>query len=319
MEGDKNYMIKGKQMMFLSIAIAVTLLIQSVTASAMQITEVLSVRTGKGPDNIGNQFVEVPLEPFNGFAVDTKENILISDTRNSRVMVFSKDKKKPDLFTPAKDMSLFIPQSLCLDEEDVVYVHNTGEEEIIVFSPSGNVLRSYRPALDFEGKHKKVPIIYLTCGGSTVKIVFGIKQPKTISPVFQDEYDKNFKRINRKVFDNEVSYYNMLEETNKSFEKHFEDLYGNIYGYPFVKDWYGKFLPLIKYSPDGTQLGTIDGTLLTKNTQYKVYDYYTGRNIDWLKMKGKYFLIVNWYVTPSGTIYVLLANNDYVKVLKINE
>jgi hypothetical protein len=292
---------------------------QSSASNSVTVREVLSIKTGNGPNNIGNQFVHIRLEPFNGFAVDSKVNILISDTMNHRIMRFSKEGKLLDRFT-VDNTSPFLPESLCLIEDDVIYVHDTEKHEIIVFSSSGKVLRSYSPGSVFENEKKRVPVISLTCSKTTIKVVFGVDKIKRISPVYLDEYDQQFKLIDRKLFDDQVDYYNGLEETNKVFEKHFEDSKGNMYGYPIVKDWYGKFLPLQKYSPTGVLLSTIDGKLLTKNTKYKVYDYYTTtQNIDWIDMKGRDCMIVNWYVTPSGIIYALIANTDYVKVLQIEE
>lgn len=284
----------------------------------ISVHEVLSINTGKKPDNIGNQFMWANLEPFNGFGVDSKGNILISDTKNHRIMRFSKEAKLPDLLT-ANDSSLFLPDSLCLTGDDSIYTHNPRKQEIIVFSPSGKTLRSYRPGSVLENNKKRVPIISLTCGKATIKIAFGIQEPKTIRPVYEDEYDQQFKLVSRKVYNDQVAYYNALEESSRTFEKHFEDSKGYMYGYPIVKDWYGKFLPLQKYSSAGVLLITIDGKLLTEYTRYKVFDYYTTRNIDWTEMKGSDFMIVNWHVTSDGTIYVLLANRDHVKVLRIEE
>lgn len=61
--------------------------------SQENVREILSIKTGGSrPNNtIGNQFAGVPEEPNNGFAVDSKGNIFISDTPQSRIMRFSKD------------------------------------------------------------------------------------------------------------------------------------------------------------------------------------------------------------------------------------
>jgi hypothetical protein len=285
---------------------------------SLKAREVLSIKTGNGADNIGNQFVWVNLEPFNGFLVDFKGDILISDTMNHRIMRFSKEGRLLDRFT-VDNISRFLPDSICVDKDNVVYAHNLEKQEIIVFSPSGEVLRTYNPASAFEYKYKIVPIISLSCERVMIKVVFGVQEPKIIRPVYQDEYDQNFKLNSRRIFEDQVAYYNAVEETNRAFERRFEDLQGNIYGYPIVKEWYGKFLPLQKHLPAGILLSKIDGALLSKHTKYKVYDYYTTRNIDWTEMKGNDFMIVNWHVTPSGGIYALIANTEYVKVLKIDE
>ncbi len=68
-------------------------------------------------------------------------------------------------------------------------------------------------------------------------------------------------------------------------------------------------------SQAGALLHTLDGQWLSKKTKYKIH------NNPEIKGRGRYrgnnLLIANWYVTPEGTIYTLLANNDYVKVLRI--
>ncbi len=314
-------MINGNQRLLL-IAAIVVVLFQSAIASAMLINEVLSIETGKRSNNIGNQFMALALEPYNGFAVDSKGNILISDTVKSRIMRFTDKAKLFDTFT-LESTHPFSPGSICLDENDIIYAHNTSNHEIIGFSKKGTILKTFYPAdIVFELKHKNVPIMVLSCSRRIIEIVYGVKESKMIRPVYQDEYDQDFKLKNRRIFDDEVAYYSELRGMGKKFEKHFEDEYGNIYGYPIVKNWYGKFLPLQKYSASGVLLSTLDSTLLTKHMGYKIYDYYTGRDKLGLGLSGnigKDFMIVNWYVTPSGVIYVLLANNDYIKVLRIAE
>lgn len=287
--------------------------------SVLNVQEVLSINIGKGPDNIGNQFkgMGVNLDPFNGFVFDSKGNILISDTRNHRIMRFSKGAKSPDLFTISNDVSLFFPDSLCLTGDDTIFTHNPKQGEIINFSSNGKHLKSYAPSVNPENKRKHAIISSITCGKETIKIVFS-EGSYMKDPVYQDEYNQDFRLISRKIYDNKEDYNNALREINKLFEKHFEDSKGNMYGYPFEKTWYGKFLPLQKYSSQEVLLFTIDGNLLTEKTKYKVYDYYTMKPF-WIELKGSEFLIVNWYVIPSGVIYVLLANNDYVKVLRIDE
>ncbi len=314
-------MINGIQRVLL-IAVMAVIVFQSEIASAMLINEVLSIETGKRLNNIGNQFVTLALEPYNGFTVDSKGNIFISDTEKSRIIRFTAETKLLDMFTLASTHP-FSPGSICIDEDGNLYVHNTNKYEIIVFSQKGTILRSFHPSdIGFEHKYKNVPIMALSCSQKNIEIVFGVKESKMIRHVYQDEYDQDFNLKNRRIFDDEVAYYDELRGIGKKFEKHFEDGHGNIYGYPVVKRWYGKFLPLQKYSAGGILLNTLDSTLLTKHTEYKIYDYYTGRNKLGLALSSniaKDFMIVNWYVTPSGTIYVLLANNDYLKVLRIEE
>jgi hypothetical protein len=280
--------------------------------------EILSVKIGEGTDNIRNQFVGAEPFTFDGFIVDIKGNIYISDTLNHRVMRFRKERGLPTFFT-VNDTSSFYPESLCLTEDGVVYVHNSGKQEMIAFSPDGKVLKFYNPASVSEYKDKKHYILSLTCNTMTVRVLFFINDPKINSPTYQDEYDHNFKLISRKVFyGDRSSYYEAIEKSIHGFEKHFEDSRGNKYGYPLEKNWDGKFLPLQKYSDKGTLLKTIDGALLTRHTKYNVYDYYTMK-IGLPDMKGKDFIIANWHVTPSGGIYALIANTEYVKVLKIEE
>lgn len=304
------------------ISAIIIVLFQSAMASAMLINEVVSIEIGKRFNNIGNQFVAFALEPYNGFAVDSKGNILISDSVKSRILRFIDKTKLFDTFTP-EHTHPFSPGRICLDENDIIYAHNTSNHEILVFSQKGAILRSFNPANSvFEHKHKNVPIMTISCSKRTIEIVYGVNESKMIHPVYQDEYDQDFKLKNRRIFDDEVAYYSELRGIEKKFEKHFEDAKGNSYGYPIVNNWYGKFLPLQKYSAGGSLLSTLDSVLLKKHTKYKIYDYYTGRNKLGLGLSdniGKDFMIVNWYVTPSGVVYVLLANNDYVKVLRIEE
>jgi hypothetical protein len=317
-------MFKGNQILLLYIMTVI--LFQPVIASSsnsLSVREVLSVNTGDESSNIKNQFVGATTEPYDGFAVDSKGNILISDTVNHRIMRFSKEAKLSDLLI-GKDRSLFWPLNLCLTEDDVLYVQSLEkkEEVIIVFSPDGKVLKSFKPASISEFKNKEHHIMSLTCSKMTVTALIGIGN-KINDPTYLDEYDQNLNLINRKVFYGyRGGIYEEIDKSIQRFEKHFEDSHGNKYGYPLERDWYGKFLPLQKYSPEGKLLSTIDGPLLTKHTKYKVYDYYTGRNklvLDLQYMKKNDYMIATWYVTPSGVIYALIANTEYVKVLKIEE
>lgn len=163
-----------------------------------------------------------------------------------------------------------------------------------------------------------MPIVSLSCNGAVIRVAFGIEGPKMVAPIYEDQYDEDFKLLNRKVFEDIVVYFTLLKEAASGMI--FEDMRGNKYGQPLVKDWYQKYLPLTIYSPGGDMTGTIDGTWLTQHTKYQVVDYFSkGVKLSFYlrEMKGKRFIIVNWHVTPAGTIYCLLANNDQVKVIEI--
>ena len=317
-------MTKAKRKLSLCIMVlAIFSMSGAIFASTRQnVREILSIKTGKGLGNIGNQFFWVNLEPFNGFVIDSKGDIIISDGVNHRIMRFSKEGKLIARLTLGEKPP-FYPDSLCLDGDENLYVHNLESQEIVAFSPDGKVLSTYSPASVLEHKDKRIKIISHKCGKSMIKLTFGFYGPKTLEPVYVDEYDQHFKLLKREIYNDAASYYeSLLESSSKSgFEKHFEDSNGNQYGYEIVYDWYGKFLPLRKYSSSGSPLDTFSGLFLTKLTRYKVYDYYTIRatEIDWTELKGNNLLIVNWYVSPNGIIYALLANRDYVKVLRITQ
>lgn len=315
-----------RQSILLSISMFILLfhVEKTLAANPLHVYEVLSHNTGTGASNVVNQFADVTLDPYNGFAVDSKGSILISDTLNFRILHFSKDALELQPITLNKD-ALFYPQNICLCDGDMLFVHNTGKQEIVAISSTGEVLSTFSPASVFEAnKYKSVPIISLSCGKTMIKVVFGGYEGKgkPISPVYEDEYDQHFKLVNRRKFSDNAAYYKAVREADQVVDKRFTDAREYTYGYPVVQDWYGKFLPLLKYSREGKLLNTIDGPFLTKHTSYSIYDYYTGRDImerGWGKLRGREFLIVNWYVTPSGTIYALLANNDSIKVLRIQE
>ncbi|RJQ53425.1 MAG: hypothetical protein C4526_06575 [Nitrospiraceae bacterium] len=283
----------------------------------MIVSELLSVKVGDDTDDIKNQFVGATIDPYEGFVVDTKGNIFISDTFNYRILLFSKEAKLSGFYT-IKNKSSFLPESLCLTEDGRLYVHNSEKEEIIVFSPDRKALKSYNPASAFKYKYEQYHILSLSCNKMIVKVLFFINDLKIVT-AYLDVYDQEFNLISKKIFyGNRGDIYEAMEKSIHGFERHFEDLYGNIYGYPLERDWIGKSLPLKMYSAQGVLLRTIDGPLLTRHTQYNVYDYYT-KKVGLGEMKGKDFLIVNWHVTPSGSIYTLIANTEYVKVLKIEE
>jgi len=105
---------------------------------SLKVEEVVSVKTGKASDEIGSQFgrgvTVYNLEPFEGFAVDSKSNILIEDRENGRIQVYSeKGGFIRSLGYGWKDPS-FSPRGICLDLQDNVYVHNTEMETIIGFA-----------------------------------------------------------------------------------------------------------------------------------------------------------------------------------------
>lgn len=283
-------------------------------STTISIKEVLTIKTGNKNDAIANQFIETTLEPYNGFAIDSTKNIFISDTLKNRVLRFSKE----GFFELTNQGSSFFPESLCLIDNSI-YVHNLEKQEVVIFSENGKVLKSYNPSAALENAFKKIQILSLTCNKTTFKVAFELinKTKHRTRLVYQDTYDQNLNIIERKIFQNQAAYYSSLEKDN-AFVPYFEDLHGNLYGYPIIREWYGKFLPLQKYSPKGDLLFTIDGKLLTNYLEYNVYDYYTARNINWLVLKGKDFLIVNWYVDTFGVVYALLANQDYLKVIQID-
>jgi len=298
--------------------------------------EIISVKTGNRPWDIGNQFGGGRklgyLRPFEGFVVDSKGNIFIEDPVNERIQRFSNKGKFLNSLTLGwrrKNSPPFLPRYMCLDKEDNVYVHETEMEQIIVFSPEGKIIRRFYPGYDvFESLYRKVPIISLMCKYEKIIIAFGIARLKgKVRPIYVNEYDLNFKLIKEEIIDEEafVSESMILwpkkdKFLDDGFVNIFEDIRGYRYSYRIEKDWYGKFLPLVKHSSKGDYLYEIDGDFLSKKTGYKVYDYYLiQQRGGWGDLRGKELLIVNWYVTPDGTIYALLANNDYIKVIKITE
>jgi hypothetical protein len=285
------------------------------------VCEVLSIKTGENINYIGNQFANDYIRPFNGFAVDSKGNILISDIMNARIMRFTKGGKPLEVISVQNNNEDFWPESICVDKDDNLYVHNSLKNEIVMFQTNGKVLFPFNTSSVFNHtKYNYVPIISLSSNEDHIVVAYGPQPHKVIQPVYVDEYNKEFNLISRKVYDDELIYSDSKKDTSKKFEKHFEDSKGNVYGYPVVEHWYGKFLPLQKYSSTGVLLNTIDGKILTEKTKIKIFDYFTRpKDHSWIDVEGQEFMIVNWYVYSNGDINALLANKDYVKVLRIEE
>lgn len=284
-------------------------------------TEVLSVRTGSGVDNVGNQFGRgVIIDPFNGFAVDSKGNIFISDPVNSRILKFSSRGLLLD-WLRFPDRPRFLPNEICINGENLLYVYDTRYHDIVVFSSSGSIANIFSPGTTVGESNADITVISLNCTRAHgITVTFGIEGKKGVGTVYRDEYDGKFNVVARQRFESEKAYYVFFAESEQGIKRVFRDRQGNTYGHIWVPDWYGKFLPLNKYSSRGDLLGTIDGELLTRQTGYNVYDYHKmTRGGGFGGLAGRDLLIVNWYVTGSGDIYTLLANNDYVKVLRIEE
>ncbi len=311
-----------KVMIFGSLAISALFIPAfDVAANLPSAHEILTIKTGNGPDNIGNQFAGAPTEPYNGFGVDSQGNIFISDIVHSSILKFSSKGKSAKIFYWNRRSS-FLPGLLCIDNNNILYVHNEKEQEIVAISPNGNVIKRFNPQSAFEYKSKEVPILSLACRGSNISISFGIQEQNTIKPVYQDSYNNNFDLISRQTYESQEAYFESIRRAGRPIETIFEDARGYKYGYPVVKDWYGKYLPLIVYSNDGKLLITLDGSSLTKITRYDILDYFSGREKIGLNLKyikGNSFMIVNGHVTRSGAIYVLVANNDRLKVFRVDD
>jgi hypothetical protein len=298
------------------------------STSSLKLHEVLTARVGKGTTDIGDQFGGgekfISSSPFQGFVVTSNDEILISDTVNGRIQRFSQDGKHLGSYslgiTKNKD-PFFLPGQICADERQNIYVHEKKLERIVAFSHLGTISGTYSPGHKvFESLYRQVPIISMKCEKDRIILAFGIDRIRGgVQPVYVDQYDLFFKLIGRKIFENEAAYYKAKEEEQPiaGFLTNFEDSNGNKYSYPIEKDSSGKFMPLVKHSREGLLLYRIDARWLSQRTKYKVHDYLDLEG--WGAFRGKDLLIVNWYVTLDGTIYGLLANNDYVKVLRIFE
>ena len=326
-----SFLNPRKQLYVVLMAIPVALLFifneRIQATNSLLVEEVLSIKTGKGTHLIGKQFggKQTYQNPYEGFAVNSQSDILIDDIVNMRIIRFSKTRK---ILTPLKRVSEFWPGKICIDGSDKIYVYEKSMEEVIVFSNDANarISKTFNPGLKyFENIYRSVPILFMKCKKDKIILVYGINRPVRgiIEPVYADQYDLNFNLLERREYENDVVYQRTVEEEQpiKGFIEKFEDNGGKKYCQPIVKNWDGRFLPLLGYSADGRLLYKIDGEWLTKQTRYKVFDYYN-LNLPvnyWQLLKGNELLIVNWYVTPDGVIYVLLANNDYVKALKIKQ
>jgi len=150
-------------------------------------------------------------------------------------------------------------------------------------------------------------------------LAYGIDRVDYISPVHLDKYDLRFNLVDRILFSDDKEYSGAVEKKHLigDYWEVFRDGVGNRYCYPVIQSdvKLRKFLPLVKLSASGDPAYRLDGKWLSEKLRYKIHNF--PDNVGWGKYRGKEFLIVNWYVTPDGTIYALLANNDYVKVLKI--
>jgi hypothetical protein len=302
-------------------------------ADSLEVREVLSIKTGNLPGEIGNQLFhgkQVPVDNkiYAGFAVDSKGTMFVSDRIKSRVLRYSRSGKALAPLAAGKAnpeaCEFFWPSEICLDGNDRVYVHDLHEERIRTFEAKGEGrMRVYSPNFKaFDNIYRSVPIIGMACGEDSIRVAFGVRKARgKLEPVYEDTYNRQFGLAERKVFEDEGTYRKAKAdaEPDPGFVVTFTDSKKNRYAYPLVSDPVADFLPLSKHSPDGTLLWTIDGAYLSRKTQYKVYDYFSLDNVKvgWTVAKGKEMLIVNWYVSGKGVVYVLLANNDYVKVLSL--
>jgi hypothetical protein len=314
--------------LLLAFALATALIMtDSLAVSSLRVEEVLSVKTGKAPREIGNQFgggvTVYNLDPFDGFSVDSKGNILIEDRENGRIQVYSKKGKFIHSIGFQGKTPTFSPRGICLSSRDDIYVHNIAREEILVFSKTSlEVIRLFNPGAGvFSSLYRKVPIISLECHDEDVTVAYGIDRIDEIKPIYVDQYDLEFRLIKRTIFDEDRDYDKEVEKEHliKGSWRAFRDVAGNAYCYPVTPTdtKLRKFQPLVKLSASGDIICTLDGEWLSRRTGYVVRTY---PSIDgWGKYRGRQFLVINWYVTNDGAIYCLLANNDYVKVLRIVE
>ncbi|OPY72396.1 MAG: hypothetical protein A4E64_02954 [Syntrophorhabdus sp. PtaU1.Bin058] len=297
-------------------------------AQQLSLYETVSIKTGTGLNDIGNQLggkKEQPYsDPFKGFAVTSRGEILIQDVVNMRVQRFS---RHGTILKPLIMPDLFWPGEICVSENDEIFVSDDRIERVITFSSDGTVVRTFNPGYRyFKLLYRSVPILSLKCYKNKLTLVYGIDRvlDNKIMPIYEDIYDLNFSLLHRKEYSDDRAYYSSLLDKMPNMILAFVDNRGYHYYYTISQGHTGREnrlginrdQALLKYSPSGDLVFKIDSEWLSRNMKYHV-GAVPGSELT--ELKGNNLSIFNWYVTHNGNLYILLANNDLVKVFRIIE